>query len=41
MNKRTSPVFRPETLTLDGALCRDVLIAVSPQAAGEDFEAIL
>ncbi len=35
------PVFRPDRLTVDGRPCPDLLIAVSPQAAGDDFEAIL
>ncbi len=35
------PVFRPESLLLDGERAEDLLIAVSPQAAGDGFEALL
>ena len=35
------PVFRPEGLSIDGQERRDYLIAVSPQTAGEGFEAII
>ena len=35
------PAFRPDSLSLDGRPCADMLIAVSPQAAGEDFEGLL
>ena len=35
------PVFRPESLLLDGECAEDLLIAVSPQAAGDGFEALL
>ncbi len=35
------PVFRPERLLIDGQSRSDVLVAVSPRAAGEDFEALL
>ncbi|MBR1456713.1 MAG: sigma-E processing peptidase SpoIIGA, partial [Oscillospiraceae bacterium] len=35
------PVFRPDSLTVEGRPRRDVLVAVSPRASGEDFEAVL
>ena len=35
------PVFRPEALWIDGERCENLLIAISPQARGEGFEAIL
>lgn len=35
------PAFRPESLLVDGAVQRDLLIAVSPGAAGEGFDAIV
>ncbi len=35
------PVFRPESLTVDGAADREHLIAVSPDAAGDGFDAII
>lgn len=35
------PVFRPDRLLLDGRETEDLLIAVSPNAAGEGFEALL
>jgi len=34
------PVFRPDSLLIDGLARRGVLVAVSPRAAGEDFEAL-
>lgn len=35
------PAFRPARLWIDGRERRDVLVAVSPQASGEGYEAIL
>ncbi len=35
------PAFRPESLTVDGEPDRERLIAVSPDAAGDDFDAII
>lgn len=35
------PAFRPERLSIDGQERKDYLIAISPDAAGNDFEAIL
>ena len=35
------PVFRPESLTVDGTPDRELLIAVSPDAAGDGFDALL
>lgn len=35
------PAFRPESLTVDGEPDRERLIAVSPDAAGDGFDAIL
>ena len=35
------PVFRPESLLLDGSAAEDLLVAISPQAAGDGFEALL
>ena len=35
------PVFRPEALWIDGERCENLLIAISPRARGEGFEAIL
>lgn len=35
------PVFRPDTLLLDGRESRDILVGVSPRAGGEDFEGIV
>ncbi len=35
------PVFRPESLLLDGQPSEDLLVAVSPHAAGDGFEALL
>ena len=35
------PVFRPDSLLIDGKAGPPLLIGVSPQAAGEEFEAIL
>ena len=35
------PVFRPESLLLDGSVAEDLLVAISPQAAGDGFEALL
>ncbi len=35
------PVFRPDSLRVDGAQTADLLIAVSPHAHGEGYEAIL
>lgn len=35
------PVFRPESLTIDGKADKELLIAVSPSAAGDGFEAII
>lgn len=35
------PAFRPERLFIDGRERRDYLIAVSPQTAGDDYEAII
>lgn len=35
------PVFRPDSMTADGEALRDHLVAVSPAARGEGFEAIL
>lgn len=35
------PAFRPEGLTVDGAPEKELLIAVSPDASGDGFEAIL
>ena len=34
------PVFRPDGLTVDGREEKDLLVAVSPSAAGEGFEGI-
>ena len=35
------PVFRPDRLLLDGEETADLLVAVSPNASGEGFEALL
>lgn len=35
------PVFRPDSLTLDGQAEPDLLVAVSPSAAGDGFEGIV
>ena len=35
------PVFRPDSLTLDGERTGDLLVAVSPQAHGDGYEAIV
>ena len=35
------PVFRPESLSVDGKPNKELLIAVSPDAAGDGFDAIL
>lgn len=35
------PVFRPDTLLLDGEERQDLLVAIAPEAAGDGFSAIL
>jgi len=35
------PAFRPDSLRIDGKENRELLVAVSPEAQGEDFDAIL
>ena len=35
------PLFRPDNIIVDGEAVDDLLVAVSPQAAGDGFEAVL